>query len=85
MIVAVKEGCLFAIEDLDAPTPSSGVILDITDRTCDNGERGLQSVVPHPNFDENKWIYISTPHYPTMRRSAFWEILCEVPATKCRA
>lgn len=33
-------------------------ILNIEYALCSNGERGFQSIVPHPNFLENNYIYV---------------------------
>lgn len=30
--------------------------LDIVDRVCDNGERGLGAIQVHPNFAQNNWV-----------------------------
>src|SRR5215203_641532 len=36
-------------------------VLDITSLTPDDtrGERGLHSILAHPNFDENGWLYVA--------------------------
>jgi glucose/arabinose dehydrogenase len=50
-----------AIEVLEDPDESSDVVtilnLDSTE-ICANGERGLQTVVPHPDFQNNLLLYV---------------------------
>lgn len=50
MLVPTKEGQLHR---MDSDTGETQLLLDWTDRVCDNGERGLQSVVVHPQFGDN--------------------------------
>ena len=57
LLVVNKKGLLYAVEDPDNSDETT-LILDIKDRVCDGGERGLQSVVVHPQFEQNRWIYL---------------------------
>ena len=57
LYVTSKEGLLYVFENPDTSS-SRRVVLDITDRICSNGERGLQGITPHPNFEENRWLYM---------------------------
>ena len=34
------------------------VILDIGDKLCTNNEQGLQNIAIHPNFNENRFVYL---------------------------
>jgi len=34
------------------------VVLDIEDKVCSTGERGVFQVLPHPNFLENNYVYV---------------------------
>lgn len=57
LILSAKKG---KINVLEAPDDSDDFteIADLGDRLCTDGERGLQSVRPHPNFEENRFIYM---------------------------
>jgi PKD repeat protein len=59
LMIASKDGLVHVMED---PDNSSDVIqiLDIGDENmCSNGERGVQSIVAHPDFGHtNFWVYI---------------------------
>jgi hypothetical protein len=59
MILNSKDGKVNALEDPDN-SPDAIEILDLNgDELCENGERGLHTVIPHPNFnvDGNYWMY----------------------------
>jgi glucose/arabinose dehydrogenase/PKD repeat protein len=57
LVVANKAGSLYAFEEPDTSSDTT-LILDMQDRVCDDGERGLQGIIAHPNFEENQWIYM---------------------------
>ena len=56
MMVVRREGFIYMVDDLDKP--ELNLILDISDRVCDDGSRGLLSALVHPNFEENHWVYL---------------------------
>jgi hypothetical protein len=59
MLLNAKDGKVNVLEDPDN-SPDAIQILDIEgDQLCENGERGLHTVIPHPNFniDGNYWLY----------------------------
>jgi hypothetical protein len=56
MILNEKTGRVHVLENPDE-SPESIEILDLQSAVCTNGERGLQSTVPHPDFSDNRWIY----------------------------
>lgn len=64
LFVAVKEGSVFALEDPDN-SDKKRLVMNITGEVCSNGERGLQSLVPHPDFASNRWMYM---FYTTKRK-----------------
>ncbi|KAL3920129.1 MAG: hypothetical protein SGILL_003417, partial [Bacillariaceae sp.] len=62
MILNSKNGRIRVLEDPDE-SPEDIQILDMRTGVCDNGERGAHSVEPHPNFLENRWLYIFYNEY----------------------
>ena len=57
LLLSSKEGIIRVLEDPDE-SDETMVVLDIENRICHNGERGLQSIRPHPDFAENRYIYL---------------------------
>ena len=60
LVVINKSGEVHAIQDPDSGTDDGMIILDLTGSTtmCTNGERGMQSIEFHPNFAENRYVYL---------------------------
>lgn len=60
LLVVNKRGEVHAIEDVESGTDDGRIILDLSgnDQMCTNGERGLQSIEVHPQFSENRWVYL---------------------------
>ena len=58
MILNAKNGQVHVLEDPDESSDSIKV-LDLSDgkRICNNGERGLHTVIPSPNFVDNQYLY----------------------------
>eukprot|EP00529_Nitzschia_sp_RCC80_P006627 CAMPEP_0113499690 /NCGR_PEP_ID=MMETSP0014_2-20120614/31888_1 /TAXON_ID=2857 /ORGANISM="Nitzschia sp." /LENGTH=1521 /DNA_ID=CAMNT_0000393893 /DNA_START=413 /DNA_END=4974 /DNA_ORIENTATION=+ /assembly_acc=CAM_ASM_000159 len=56
MILNAKNGQVSVVENPD-DSDESMQVLDINDFICTNGERGLHTVIAHPNFMENNWVY----------------------------
>jgi glucose/arabinose dehydrogenase len=57
LLASNKFGKIMAIEDPD----NSGAFIEVVDlesRMCHNGERGLQSIRPHPDFAINQYLYV---------------------------
>ena len=70
MILNSKEGQINVLEDPDE-SPYSIEIMDLLDgdtKVCTNGERGLHTVIPSPNFAKNRHLF-----------AFFYEIQREVP------
>lgn len=57
LLLSSKNGQIYAVEDPDN-SEADIVVGEFADALCTNGERGLQSIVPHPNFEENRYIYL---------------------------
>lgn len=57
LLLSSKNGRIFAVEDPDN-SEEDVVVGDFAGVLCTNGERGLQSIAPHPNFSENRFIYL---------------------------
>jgi hypothetical protein len=56
MILNDKNGKIHVVENPDE-SQENLEILNMSSEICTNGERGLQSVIPHPNFEQNRWLY----------------------------
>ena len=57
LLLSTKNGEIFVLEDPDN-SDDSFVVADFESRICHDGERGLQSIRPHPNFKSNRYIYM---------------------------
>ena len=57
LFVTTKDGLLYVFDNPDQ-SGSKRVVMDITDRVCSNGERGLQGITPHYSFEETRWLYL---------------------------
>ncbi len=57
LLLSMKRGNVHVMTNPD-DSMSTKLILDIEHQLCTNGERGFQSIVPHPNFLENNWLYV---------------------------
>lgn len=57
LLIASKRGLVHVMEDPDNSMETMEV-LNMVDGVCTNGERGMQSIVPHPNFTENFYVYV---------------------------
>jgi glucose/arabinose dehydrogenase len=62
MVVILKVGEVRVYEDEVGDDPYSynkmTLALDISEKTCFNNERGLGGIQLHPNFEQNRWIYL---------------------------
>ena len=61
IFAAVKDGAVVAVPDIDNPNSGENnfEVLNIASRVCANGERGVHQVLAHPDFLNNRRIYIS--------------------------
>ena len=62
MIVAAKEGQIVVFENPD----NSDVKIQVANmfpKLCTNGPRGVYSILPHPEFATNRWLYMWYTHY----------------------
>ena len=57
LLVVTKDGSFFAFEDPDN-SDKRILIGNITDIICTNGPRGILNMEPHPNFTENRAIFV---------------------------
>ena len=62
LVLATKEGTVDAMEDPDNSDVWTN-ILDITAYVCTNGPRGIQTIVAHPNFLLNPYMYVYYTRY----------------------
>lgn len=58
LMLTLKAGQIYVIEDPDNNPEETILAADFSDRLCDNGERGLQSAIAHPNFRMNRYVYV---------------------------
>ncbi|VEU36999.1 unnamed protein product [Pseudo-nitzschia multistriata] len=59
LLLCQRKGKVFALLDPDNPDGKLLEILDIQDRVCSQGERGVSQVQPHPNFLQNRYVYLT--------------------------
>ena len=58
MILNAKDGQINVLEDPDNSPDSIEVLSLGNDQLCADGERGMHTVIPHPNFNNgNYWLY----------------------------
>ena len=57
MLLVNQGGKVSAVEDPDESSDTTE-ILDMDDKICTNVERGLQSIAIHPNFEDNRYVYL---------------------------
>ena len=62
LLLAKKEGRVDVMEDPDNSSVWTNV-LDMTASVCTNGPRGIQTIVAHPDFIRNPYIYIYYTRY----------------------
>ena len=58
MILNAKNGQVYVLEDPDESSDTIE-IMDLSEgpKLCNNGERGLHTVIPSPNFTENRHLF----------------------------
>jgi glucose/arabinose dehydrogenase/PKD repeat protein len=57
LLLSSKEGMINVLEDPDN-SDNSFQIADMSSILCTDGERGLQTILPHPNFSSNRFIFM---------------------------
>lgn len=62
LILSSKEGLIHVVPDPDN-SDDNILVANFTGVTCSNGERGLQTILPHPNFFNNLFIFIYYTRY----------------------
>ena len=77
LMLASKQGKISILENPDE-SDESMVALNIKDSICEDGERGLQSIAVHPQFnveEENYWIYLFFTEYKRwcIEGNEFWD------------
>jgi hypothetical protein len=69
LLTTRKKGQIMAILDPDKGENNANItnnntesqkvmVLDIEEKVCSEGERGVFQVLPHPNFIENQYVYV---------------------------
>jgi glucose/arabinose dehydrogenase len=58
LLLSSKEGIIYILEDPDNDPTTMTQDIQLVDLMCTNGERGLQSIRPHPDFNTNGNYYI---------------------------
>jgi glucose/arabinose dehydrogenase/PKD repeat protein len=58
LLLSSKEGLIFAIEDVDDQPNTHVLVANLGPLMCHNGERGLQSILPDPDFANNRFLYV---------------------------
>ena len=62
LLIVEKEGKVTVLENPDE-SPTAKTILDLDGKLCTDGERGLQSIEIHPNFKNNRFVYLYYTEY----------------------
>jgi glucose/arabinose dehydrogenase len=62
LFLGAKRGKIFVMINPDTGDTSNQVIL-MQLPVCDNGERGVQTIVAHPDFETNGYLYIYRTEY----------------------
>jgi glucose/arabinose dehydrogenase len=57
LLLSAKTGTIHVLEDPDN-SDHKFTIAKLDGITCNDGERGLQSIRPHPNFASNRYLYV---------------------------
>jgi glucose/arabinose dehydrogenase len=57
LLLSSKNGEVYVLEDPDNSDENFNIVT-LDAHICTNGERGLQSMLPHPDFLENRYIYM---------------------------
>lgn len=57
MLLLASRTQVSVVEDPDE-SPDASTLLTLTDKMCTDTERGLQSIVAHPDFAQNRYIYL---------------------------
>ena len=65
LLVTDRKGLLWVFADYERNPQNKTLALDLSDDMCYNGERGLSTVQIHPNFTENRFVYVfyTAPKY----------------------
>ena len=60
LLIANEQNVIYAIEDPDGTNTfdSEIIVADLLNLTCTNGPRGLFSLMVHPKFASNRYVYI---------------------------
>jgi len=58
LLLVSKVGKVHAIEDPDSNFSKAKEILNLGGKMCTETERGLQSIAIHPDFTENRYVYL---------------------------
>lgn len=66
ILLVAKSGKIRVLEDPDNSEEHITIVdLGESDTYCDNGERAVQSALPHPEFETNAWLYLFYSYDPT--------------------
>lgn len=59
LLLVAKEGRVLVLENPDTSSETLTILTLLPNQDiCTNGERGLQSVIFHPNFAQNRYVYL---------------------------
>ena len=78
LLIVEKKGKVTVLENPDE-SPDTKTILDLDGKICTDGERGLQSITIHPNFEENRFVYLFYSEYvegcPDSATEGTWNVV----------
>jgi glucose/arabinose dehydrogenase len=58
LLICHRSGQVVAMLDPDEPDSKTVTVLNIKNKVCTDGERGLSQIQPHPDFLNNRYVYI---------------------------
>lgn len=58
LLICQKKGEVIAIPDPDKADSKKVDVLDIEDKVCTDGERGISQIIPHPDFLKTRYVYL---------------------------
>lgn len=70
LLLLISKNEVRVLEDLDSGSSKSKQILNLKGAMFKNGERGLENVAIHPNFKENRYVYLFYTKFKDKQGSA---------------
>jgi len=59
LLICQRKGEVVALLDPDKPGGKLVDVLDMEEKVCSQGERGVSQILPHPDFLKNRYLYLT--------------------------